>query len=396
MEEDLLTLIFSYLPAPDLLCAGLSCRSWFLKFEACKIVPDKRFKRVNFIIIGNQTNRRVTFFTAAVNIFMERYNNILPATVIDWDVALDSLDTFNIDWDKYLYKDSDTINMIRFDSPGESFDVEKKLLAQGSDPMYQTERTGMRIRAQDAMNLTFDKGIIRYQRQWYLGFEKTIMELAKRIENVSNSALRRPLSIRFMNDPNEIMVMFDKRRSHAIMKHYGIPMPKAVYDIANYDDLRTTMKQNNLEKVFVKLAHGSSASGVVAYACIADGHKLTSLPFTEVAITSAELVRNNNTGAVMLYNSLKIRKYTRNRDIRDVIDQLCAEKAIIEEWLPKAKHQGVSFDLRIMVINGKMQHFVLRTSTSPMTNLHLGNKRGDSKIFLDDIMSKAPKMWGSD
>ena len=38
---------------------------------------------------------------------------------------------------------------------------------------------------------------------------------------------------------------------------------------------------------------------------------------------------------------------------------------------------GRTFDLRILVIAGDPRHGVVRTSHSPITNLHLGNARGD-------------------
>jgi hypothetical protein len=35
------------------------------------------------------------------------------------------------------------------------------------------------------------------------------------------------------------------------------------------------------------------------------------------------------------------------------------------------------FDLRVVVIAGRASHVVARTSRTPLTNLHLGNARGD-------------------
>ncbi|MEO1269270.1 MAG: hypothetical protein AAFX99_14295, partial [Myxococcota bacterium] len=46
-------------------------------------------------------------------------------------------------------------------------------------------------------------------------------------------------------------------------------------------------------------------------------------------------------------------------------------------WLPKASQDGRPFDLRVVTIQNQACHVVVRTGTSPMTNLHLGNARGD-------------------
>src|SRR4029079_8551921 len=84
-----------------------------------------------------------------------------------------------------------------------------------------------------------------------------------------------------------------------------------------------------------------------------------------------------------LYNSLRIRRYTALDDVRDLIDFLACERVQVEEWLPKAALDGDEpFDLRIVVIAGQPRHLVVRQGRGPMTNLHLGNRRGDPVAFL--------------
>jgi glutathione synthase/RimK-type ligase-like ATP-grasp enzyme len=53
------------------------------------------------------------------------------------------------------------------------------------------------------------------------------------------------------------------------------------------------------------------------------------------------------------------------------------ERVLIEEWIPKASMDNKVFDFRILTINGKARHTVVRTSRHPVTNLHLGNRRGN-------------------
>jgi hypothetical protein len=80
------------------------------------------------------------------------------------------------------------------------------------------------------------------------------------------------------------------------------------------------------EKVFIKPAHGSSASGVVALRIGLKENKM-------YAMSSVELVRKK--GIIKLFNSLRISKYRKEEDIKDIIDRMCAEKVIVEQWLPK-------------------------------------------------------------
>jgi len=134
------------------------------------------------------------------------------------------------------------------------------------------------------------------------------------------------------------------------------------------------MQQQKMSNVFVKLAHGSGASGVVAYRVSPKG---------ESAITTVERVRHQ--GETILYNSRKIKIYFHREDIEDIINILCKEGVQVEEWLPKAKLQHRPFDLRVVVISGETQHLVVRLGNSPMTNLHLKSDRGNSEEFLQRV-----------
>jgi len=128
------------------------------------------------------------------------------------------------------------------------------------------------------------------------------------------------------------------------------------------------------ESCFIKLAHGSSASGVVAW---------RRQGTHQVAITSAEIVRHK--GRLRIYNSLKIRRYTDTRHIAQLIDALAAQRVQVEDWFCKATiSRGQAVDLRIVTIAGHPCHMVVRQSATPMTNLNLGNQRGD----LADIRDK--------
>jgi len=65
------------------------------------------------------------------------------------------------------------------------------------------------------------------------------------------------------------------------------------------------------------------------------------------------------------------------------VNAVAAEGCVVELWLPKARQQGREFDLRVVTINGQPRHFVLRCANKgPITNLHLGNARGDADTFL--------------
>jgi hypothetical protein len=295
--------------------------------------------------------------------------------------------------------DSQTI--VRFESPEKNFFVEKSLIAAGAN--REPQGTHQQISAEDAMKLEFDKGRIYYPRQWYLGWRHLLRQWGQFCDRDNETANQR---VSIVNHPEEIIQMFDKRicyqlftansQVHQDFSHGSeidsdatlskirklgqrnqpskIPLPRCLGAIRSYDELREQMQVQNLSRVFVKLAHGSAASGVVAYRISPKG---------ESAITTVERVRQN--GETILYNSRKIRNYLNREEISDSINILCREGVQVEAWLPKARLQNRPFDLRVVVIAGEAQHIVVRLGKSPMTNLHLKSDRGNSQEFLQRV-----------
>lgn len=358
-------------------------------------------KFLKFIIIGNPENRRIGLFQQALN-----YWGLPSAKVLDYlDLIYGRESLADI-------IDSQTI--IRIESPERNFLVEKAIIAAGAN--IEPAGTHQQITAADALALEFDKGRIYYPRQWYLGWCNLLQQWANVILNQDspNQGLPGNNLGYFINHPTDIIQMFDKRICHQRFTDYSfnqldivnnnvifsnslagllakrsreqipqtnhtiprsiIPLPRCLAGIISYEHLREQMQQQNLSRVFVKLAHGSGASGVVAYRVSPKG---------ESAITTVERVRHQ--GETILYNSRKISTYFQREKIADIINILCKEGVQVEEWLPKAKLQHRPFDLRVVVISGEAQHLVVRLGKSPMTNLHLKSDRGNSEEFLQRV-----------
>jgi len=379
------------------------------QFDGFSIIPLKKIKK-RFILIGNDENRRVGYFQAALSSF-----GLPPAKTITWEkiVSTGVVNPLNhqinvvdnntiapIDWNgiidsikkEYLINYGEEFNIedvvIRFDSPGENFFVERGLFSLGCQPMLN-EHYGTRVSEYDINNtLTFDLGQVRYIRQWYLGFVNAMDQIGQALGRLGIKPTQ------YMSSIDGIATTFDKRLCHNLLSKHEIPLPKAFYNIRTYDELHQILKENNMERVFIKPAHGSSASGVIAY-CFMEQKRGDTVMFKELATTSAELIRDRNFPQYFkIYNSLRIKRYTKNDDIRELINFICSEGAIVEEWLEKADYMGRgNFDLRIIVIGGKIMNFVVRTSKNPMTNLHLGNKRGECEDFLRLVEYKAPGSW---
>lgn len=187
-----------------------------------------------------------------------------------------------------------------------------------------------------------------------------------------------------LQNTGDLADLCDKRRCHARLDAAGVPVAPALPGpITGYTSLRAAMAEHRWSRVFVKPAHGSSASGVVALATGSGGRIK--------AVTSADLVRGEEHGAgsVALYNSLRLRTYAAEGEVAAVVNALAPDGLHVERWVPKAGFDGRVIDLRVLVVAGRATHVVVRSSRSPMTNLHLGNARGDLSALRESVGSRA-------
>ncbi|WP_432120009.1 STM4014 family protein [Streptomyces sp. bgisy032] len=268
-----------------------------------------------FAVVGNPGNRRTTMFTDAV-----RAAGHPAPRVLAWRDVLRG---------RYAFAPGE---FVRIDSPGEDAEVDR-LLRDTDDPT-RVEGTAL----------------------WHRRFTAAVREVtggAHRAGALTSA------------DPEEIAVLFDKRRCHARLAAAGVPVPPALAGpVDGWGTLRERLGEARLSRVFVKPAHGSSAAGVVALS--------TAGPGRIKATTSVETAPDGR-----LYNSLRVRQYTSEAEVAALVDALAPDGIHVERWLPKASQGGRAADLRVVVIAGRATHALVRTSRHPMTNLHLGGARGD-------------------
>ncbi|MBB2915092.1 hypothetical protein FHS43_006412 [Streptosporangium becharense] len=266
-------------------------------------------------VVGTPGDRRVDLFAAACT----RHGLAAPAVV---------------PWVRVLRGEEIRLEpgaLVRIDSPGED---------PGADELLRGPGEPSRVGGGARWHAAFTAGMAR----------------------VREAAGRTPGAV-LLADPDEIAVMFDKRLCHARLAAAGVPVPPALPGpVRDYAELRRRMGEARWGRVFVKPAHGSSASGVVALH--ASGHRVK-------AVTSADLSGGE------LYNSLRVRSYEDERDLAVIVDRLAADGLHVERWFPKASIGGRVIDLRVVVVDGTPTHAVVRAGRAPMTNLHLGGVRGD-------------------
>ncbi|THA33384.1 hypothetical protein E6R18_10830 [Streptomyces sp. A1277] len=288
-------------------------------------------------VVGNPGSRRVSLFQDAV-----RAAGLPEARTVSWLDVLRGVADF---------LPGETV---RIESPGEDAEVDRWL--RGADDPTRVEGSAL----------------------WYAGFTAAVREVARAAARAGAGLL---------DGPADIAVLFDKRLCHGVLEAAGVPVPAsptsgpAAPAVRGWADVRALMAEHRMPRVFVKPAHGSSASGVLAVETAGAGRVR--------ATTSVE-----RDPAGRLYNSLRVRRCTTEREVAAIVDALAPDGLHIERWLPKAAQGGRVADLRVVVVDGRATHAVVRTSRSPMTNLHLGGERGD----LDQVraaVGAAGADWGA-
>jgi hypothetical protein len=301
-------------------------------------------------VIANPGSRRIQLFQEALAALC-----VPPARVVAWHDLLAGTTVL-----------SDVVgqgDIVRIESPGRDFEVERAILAAGAT-VIDEEEGYERLAPEQVSQLSFDKGRILAPRQWYLGFRYALQLVTRQLAACPPH--------RLLNDPAEIALMFDKRACHARLWAAGIPVPPALTPPRSHQELVEYMRLTGRRRVFVKSAHGSSASGVAAYQT--DGRR-------GQAVSTVEMIRRD--GVLHLYNSRRIRVYRDLSEIAALIDALCGHRVHVEQWLPKAAYAGRVFDLRVLVIAGRAHHVVVRAGTTPMTNLHLLNTCGEPEVVRE-------------
>ncbi|MFJ3905265.1 STM4014 family protein [Streptomyces sp. NPDC090025] len=275
---------------------------------------------LRFAVVGIPASRRVRLFQEAV-----RAAGLPEARLVPWLDVLGGGAGFRAG------------ETVRVDTPGED-PVVDRLLRGAADPTR-----------------------VEGSRRWYEALTEALPRLAARAAGAGAV---------LVDDPAETAVLFDKRLTHGRLRAAGVPVPDSPTSgadapaVRGWADVRALMAGAGLRRAFVKPAHGSSASGVLAVETAPGGRVQ--------ATTSVERAPDGR-----LFNSLRVRRYRTEAEVAAIVDALAPDGLHIERWLPKAAQDGRAADLRVVVVDGRATHAVVRTSRSPLTNLQLGGARGD-------------------
>jgi glutathione synthase/RimK-type ligase-like ATP-grasp enzyme len=156
--------------------------------------------------------------------------------------------------------------------------------------------------------------------------------------------------------------MFDKTATVRKLEAAAVPVPEVATHSPDQADQYVEAISGRWPTTYVKLNTGSSAAGILVVSTDRDGrqHGLTTLAARGVQFFNSRLLRRVEEGS--LYETAAF---------------ITREGAIVQRGIPMAQIDGQNFDVRVVCVYGKPVCSIFRLSPHPMTNLHLGGRRGD-------------------
>ncbi len=327
-------------------------------------------RTMHFIIIGDLIGRRVKAFVDCL-----KEMDIHNYQVISW---LDVLQDISI-----LEKNLKENTIIRIEPPEKDLEIYRLILG------FSGEKGG--VSSQEIENIDFSNYQIVAPAQWYEGFT-LVLEAIDKILSQNNN-------IYCMNHFKEAIQMMDKSRTYEILEKevskYNYKLPVRYKTPDNYEGF-VDMYGHKVFKCFIKLRYGSGGTGVIAYKNnprLGDERIFTSLNY--------EIVDGNR----IFYSNSKVNVYQDKTKIKELLDWVLHNGAHIEDWIPKPAYNGYFFDTRVFVLSQKVQYVISRLSKTPITNLHLKNRRVEDidfiskdhleniKLAAEDVMKVYHQSW---
>jgi len=298
-------------------------------------------KPPRYVLIANPGTKRCETYRSELLAYWLERGTAVDLEVVPWaDVAarggcLDDLPAF------------DRPAIVRLESPGKDDTATRLLLEAGARDTPDEAPRDWRV-------IDLPKGLLVRPGLLYRGFRRVLRGLRKSFD-------ARP-HLRPTACPLAVAEMFDKTATCAKLATAGVPVPE-VLDHPPFPGLlyRRLHFDARGATTYLKLNTGSSATGIVVLSQTEQG-------FTGIT-TLAEI-----DGA--FYNSRLVRRCA-GRDLDAAVQFILTEGAIVQRGIPMAQMDGQNFDVRVVTVYGKPAATIFRLSPHPMTNLHLGGRRGD-------------------
>jgi glutathione synthase/RimK-type ligase-like ATP-grasp enzyme len=307
---------------------------------------------LRYVAIANPGGKRWQTYARELAAFWEERGFRPEVEVVPWSVVVPrdgNLDGFTA---------FDRPALVRLESPGRDAEVERLLLQAGAREI--PEETGT-----DWLALPYHKGELIRPRLLYRGFCRVL-------NGLSQAFASRP-HLRPLASPRAIAELFDKNATAARLDGAGLPTPPSLEPPATPELLLDALRARHFPTAYVKLNTGSSASGIVVV------HPLGERPW---GVSSVARLRGG------FYSTRRLRRHEGD-NLRAVLQFLLEEGACVQRGIPMAQIDGQNFDVRVVAVYGKPAFVVFRLSDQPMTNLHLGGRRGRFDVCRASIPTRS-------
>jgi hypothetical protein len=308
---------------------------------------------VRYVAIANPDGKRWQAYSRDLTAFWEGRGVRAEIEVVPWrevvpcDGNLDGLAAF------------DRPALVRMESPGRDFEVTRLLLEAGGRAV-PGEPT-------DWSHLVYEKGRLIRPGLMYAGFKRVLTGLKASFDarpHLHPSAC-----------PLDVAALFDKNATSARLESAGIPCPPSLSPPlpTTFVELVGRFLNHGVRSWYVKLNTGSSASAIAV---------LQADPESSSVVSSIVRIRDG------FYSTRRLCRRSA-ADVIAVIEFLLREGVCVQEGIRMAQIDGENFDVRVVVIHGRPAFTIFRLSSLPMTNLHLGGRRGDPERCRAAIPTRA-------
>jgi hypothetical protein len=304
-----------------------------------------------YVVLANPDSKRWQGYRPDLEAFWQERGVRPEVVVVPWsdiiprDGNLDGLRAF------------DEPALVRMESPGRDWLVSQLLLAAGS-----------RATGQDAdidwLSLPYRKGYLIRPGLLYAGFRRVLQGLRASFDARPHL---RPLAC-----PLAVAELFDKNATQRQLVEADIPCPPSLEAPDTPGELLEALRARRFVPGYVKLNTGSSASAIAVVRPDAPARAVTSIVRLPDGFASTR----------------RLKEY-RGADLDAVLAFLLKEGVCVQQGIRMAQIDGHNFDVRVVVLHGRPAFTVFRLSTQPMTNLHLGGRRGDPGRCRQAIPTRA-------
>ena len=293
------------------------------------------------VLIANPGTKRCETYRRELLAFWAERGVTPEVEVVPWadvvprDGSLDGLPAF------------DRPAVVRLESPGKDERVTRLLLEAGArDDPAEPPR--------DWRSVELPRGLLLRPGLYYRGFRRVLCGLSRAFDARPHLApTARPLAV---------AEMFDKTATAAKLHAAGAPVPNWLANPRDvFAEVMDSDGRHGWRTVYLKLNTGSSATGIIAIRLEGERFHGTT--------TLAEI-------GGRFFNSRRLLHLT-GPALKRAAEFLFTEGAFAQQGIPMAQIDGQNVDVRVVCVHGRPAASIFRLSSGPMTNLHLGGRRGD-------------------